>query len=118
MNCIVTITRLRSCLQGGFSVEPFPSPQPDPDRLCLEINAVVLQALLCGLMGAGFAAISVLWKIGSRCFLYRMEHGSSVLFAVSIKHPLLSSMKTGGADDLSRLTAAKQGRIPKPWSIR
>jgi len=49
-------------------VEPFPPPQPDPDRLCLEINAVVLQTLLCGLMGAGFAAISVLWGIGSRLF--------------------------------------------------
>ena len=30
-----------------------------------EINAVILQTLLCGLMGAGFAAISILWEIGS-----------------------------------------------------
>lgn len=28
-----------------------------------EINAVVLQALLCGLLGAGFAASSVIWEI-------------------------------------------------------
>ncbi len=28
-----------------------------------EINAVVLQAMLCGLIGAGFAASSVIWEI-------------------------------------------------------
>ncbi len=28
-----------------------------------EINAVVLQTLLCGLLGAGFAACSVIWEI-------------------------------------------------------
>ncbi len=28
-----------------------------------EINAVMLQALLCGLLGAGFAASSVIWEI-------------------------------------------------------
>ncbi len=28
-----------------------------------EINAVVLQALLCGLLGAGFAASSVIWEM-------------------------------------------------------
>ncbi len=28
-----------------------------------EINAVVLQAFLCGLLGAGFAASSVIWEI-------------------------------------------------------
>ncbi len=28
-----------------------------------EINAVLLQALLCGLLGAGFAASSVIWEI-------------------------------------------------------
>lgn len=28
-----------------------------------EINAVILQALLCGLLGAGFAASSVIWEI-------------------------------------------------------
>ncbi len=28
-----------------------------------EINAVVLQALLCGLLGTGFAASSVIWEI-------------------------------------------------------
>ncbi len=27
-----------------------------------EINAVILQALLCGLLGAGFAASSVIWE--------------------------------------------------------
>ncbi len=28
-----------------------------------EINAVILQALLCGLLGSGFAASSVIWQI-------------------------------------------------------
>ncbi len=28
-----------------------------------EINAVILQALLCGLLGAGFAASSLIWEI-------------------------------------------------------
>lgn len=28
-----------------------------------EINAVILQALLCGLLGAGFGASSVIWEI-------------------------------------------------------
>ncbi len=28
-----------------------------------EINAVILQALLCGLLGAGFAASSVIWEM-------------------------------------------------------
>lgn len=28
-----------------------------------EINAVILQALLCGLLGTGFAASSVIWEI-------------------------------------------------------
>jgi len=28
-----------------------------------EINAVILQAFLCGLLGAGFAAASVIWEI-------------------------------------------------------
>lgn len=28
-----------------------------------EINAVTLQALLCGIMGGGFGAISLIWKI-------------------------------------------------------
>lgn len=28
-----------------------------------EIHAVVLQAILCGLLGAGFAASSVIWEI-------------------------------------------------------
>ncbi len=30
-----------------------------------EINAVILQALLCGLLGSGFAASSVIWDIES-----------------------------------------------------
>ena len=34
-----------------------------------EINAVILQALLCGLVGSGFAAASVIWE---------MEHWSIV----------------------------------------
>ncbi len=28
-----------------------------------EINAVILQALLCGLLGTGFAASSLIWEI-------------------------------------------------------
>ena len=30
-----------------------------------EISAVILQALLCGLLGAGFAASSVIWEMES-----------------------------------------------------
>ena len=30
-----------------------------------EIRAVILQALLCGLLGAGFAASSVIWELES-----------------------------------------------------
>lgn len=33
------------------------------DAVGSEINAVALQALLCGLLGAGFAASSVIWEI-------------------------------------------------------
>ncbi len=33
------------------------------DTVGSEINAVALQALLCGLLGAGFAASSVIWEI-------------------------------------------------------
>lgn len=30
-----------------------------------EINAVILQTVLCGLLGTGFAAVSVIWQIES-----------------------------------------------------
>lgn len=33
------------------------------DRMGSEINAVILQAILCGILGIGFGATSVIWKI-------------------------------------------------------
>ena len=37
-----------------------------------EINAVLLQAVLCGILGAGFGACSVIWQIESWGILNRL----------------------------------------------
>ena len=43
-----------------------------------ELNAVVLQTLLCGVMGAGFAAASVIWEMDS----WSLARQSGIYFAV------------------------------------
>ena len=43
-----------------------------------ELNAVVLQTLLCGVMGAGFATASVIWEMDS----WSLARQSGVYFAV------------------------------------
>lgn len=43
-----------------------------------EINAVALQAALCGLLGAGFAMASVIWELDS----WSLARQSAVYFAV------------------------------------
>ena len=44
-----------------------------------ELNAVVLQAVLCGLMGAGFALASVIWEMES----WSLAKQSGIYFAIA-----------------------------------
>lgn len=49
---------------GGRILLPLCAPEL-AEALGNEIRAVILQALLCGLLGAGFAASSVIWEMES-----------------------------------------------------
>ena len=44
-----------------------------------ELNAVILQTVLCGIMGSGFAMASVIWKIDS----WSLAKQSGIYFAVA-----------------------------------
>lgn len=46
-----------------------------------ELNAVVLQTVLCAVMGAGFAAASVIWEID----VWSLAKQSGVYFAVAAR---------------------------------
>ncbi len=44
-----------------------------------ELNAVILQTILCGLMGSGFAMASVIWEIDS----WSLAKQSGIYFAIA-----------------------------------
>ena len=49
------------------------------DTMGNELNAVILQTVLCGIMGSGFAMASVIWEIDS----WSLARQSGIYFAVS-----------------------------------
>ncbi|MBO4998973.1 MAG: DUF3021 domain-containing protein [Lachnospira sp.] len=61
----ITIGYLITIIISLFFADGYYSPCV-PELISMlgnEINAVMLQALLCGLLGTGFAACSVIWEI-------------------------------------------------------
>lgn len=55
------ITLIISACIGDGSF--YPAPPALIDAMGSELNAVVLQTVLCAVMGAGFAAASVIWEL-------------------------------------------------------
>ena len=49
------------------------------DTMKNELNAVILQTILCGIMGTGFAMASVIWEIDS----WSLAKQSGVYFAIA-----------------------------------
>ena len=49
------------------------------DTMGNELNAVILQTVLCGIMGSGFAMASVIWEIDS----WSLARQSAIYFAVA-----------------------------------
>ena len=58
---IITLI-ISACIADGtfYSVTPELA-----ERMGNELNAVILQTVLCGVLGAGFAAASVIWELDS-----------------------------------------------------
>ena len=53
-----------------------------PELICSmgnELNAVILQTVLCGVMGSGFAAASVIWELDS----WSLARQSGVYFMIA-----------------------------------
>ena len=61
MGHIITLI-ISACIADGtfYSVTPELA-----ERMGNELNAVILQTVLCGVLGAGFAAASVIWELDS-----------------------------------------------------
>ena len=49
------------------------------DTMKNELNAVILQTILCGIMGTGFAMASVIWKIDS----WSLAKQSGIYFSIA-----------------------------------
>ena len=49
------------------------------DTMGNELSAVILQTVLCGIMGAGFAAASVIWELDS----WSLAKQSGIYFAIA-----------------------------------
>ena len=62
MGCIITLI-ISACIGDGT----FYSVAPElVEKMGNELNAVILQTVLCGILGADFAAASVIWELDSR----------------------------------------------------
>lgn len=61
MGHIITLI-ISACIADGtfYSVTPELA-----EKMGNELNAVILQTVLCGVLGAGFAAASVIWELDS-----------------------------------------------------
>ena len=74
MGHIITLI-ISACIADGtfYSVTPELA-----ERMGNELNAVILQTVLCGVLGAGFAAASVIWELDS----WSLAKQSGVYFLV------------------------------------
>ena len=57
----------------------YPATQELMETMGNELNAVVLQTVLCGIMGAGFAMASLIWEIDS----WSLAKQSGIYFAIA-----------------------------------
>ena len=74
MGCIITLI-ISACIGDGtfYSVAPELT-----EKMGSELNAVILQTVLCGVIGVGFAAASVIWELDS----WSLAKQSGVYFLV------------------------------------
>lgn len=74
MGYIITLI-ISACIGNGnfYSVAP-----EFAEKMGNELNAVILQAFLCGVIGVGFAAASVIWELDS----WSLAKQSGVYFLV------------------------------------
>ena len=74
MGYIITMI-ISACIGDGsfYSVSPELT-----EKMGNELNAVILQTVLCGVLGAGFAAASVIWELD----LWSLAKQSGVYFLV------------------------------------
>lgn len=74
MGHIITLI-ISACIADGtfYSVTPELA-----EKMGNELNAVILQTVLCGVLGAGFAAASVIWELDS----WSLAKQSGVYFLV------------------------------------
>ena len=74
MGCIITLI-ISACIGDGtfYSVAP-----EFAEKMGNELNAVILQTILCGVIGVGFAAASVIWELDS----WSLAKQSGVYFLV------------------------------------
>ena len=71
---VITVL-ISACVGDGHY---YPTPLALTETMGNELNAVILQIVLCGLMGAGFAMASVIWEIDR----WSLARQSGVYFAV------------------------------------
>lgn len=64
------------CVGDGFF---YPVTPELIETMSNELNAVILQTVLCGIMGTGFAMASVIWEIDS----WSLAKQSSIYFAIA-----------------------------------
>ena len=74
MGCIITLI-ISACIGDGtfYSVAP-----EFAEKMGNELNAVILQTVLCGVIGIGFAAASGIWELDS----WSLAKQSGVYFLV------------------------------------
>ena len=61
MGCIITLI-ISACIGDGTF---YPVTPEFAEKMDSELNAVILQTVLCGVIGVGFAAASVIWELDS-----------------------------------------------------
>ncbi len=74
--CFVITVIISACVGDGSF---YPVTQELIEKMGTELNAVILQTVLCGVMGTGYAMASVIWDIDS----WSLAKQSGVYFAIA-----------------------------------
>ena len=74
IGCVITLI-ISACIGNGSF---YPVTPELIDTMGNELNAVILQTVLCAVMGVGFAAASVIWELDS----WSLAKQSGIYFAI------------------------------------
>ena len=76
------------------------------DTMKNELNAVILQTILCGILGTGFAMASVIWEIDS----WSLAKQSGIYFSIAC----VTTVSYTHLDVYKRQDSIRLGRVPVP----